>query len=251
MKLIQVEIFDYKSIKHEKIDFPTNQTCLVGKNESGKSSIIQAISHLNFIQYDFQRNLVNKSSTRYPEGFPVVSGVFEFDESNWHDFYEMLLVHVSPTSLKSIKKSFNRQKIQIKRWGNGLSNISLLVQAGVDDNVCVRLLDIVKSKSEFIDTFWHHFYPSIEYFENEDLLLEPATVDDLLGSDRKFETFRRLLHLGECGNIKLLQTSDSTFISTYLSKIQLNTPDTFSRGKEGLDKKPPLLLRCKYTKTAH
>jgi DNA-binding Xre family transcriptional regulator len=30
-----------------------------------------------------------------------------------------------------------------------------------------------------------------------------------------------------------------------------NTPDTFPRGKEGLDKKPPLLLRCKYTKTAH
>ena len=62
MRLINVEIMDFKSIKHEKIDIKGSKICFVGKNESGKSSIIQAISYLNFVEKEFPNNVLNKSS---------------------------------------------------------------------------------------------------------------------------------------------------------------------------------------------
>jgi predicted ATP-dependent endonuclease of OLD family len=47
MKLISVEIKDYKSIRHS-MPFEIGQiTCLVGKNESGKTAILQALYRLN------------------------------------------------------------------------------------------------------------------------------------------------------------------------------------------------------------
>ena len=58
MKLTKVEIFDFKSIKQEKIEINTNQLCLVGKNECGKSSILQAISHLNLLDTELQTNFI-------------------------------------------------------------------------------------------------------------------------------------------------------------------------------------------------
>ena len=47
MKLTGVEIKDYKSIRHST-SFEVGQiTCLVGKNESGKTAILQALYKLN------------------------------------------------------------------------------------------------------------------------------------------------------------------------------------------------------------
>ena len=50
MKLKSIEIYDFKSISYEKLEIHSNQICLVGKNESGKSSIISAISYLNILE---------------------------------------------------------------------------------------------------------------------------------------------------------------------------------------------------------
>ncbi len=46
MNLIEVEIHNFKSIKNETLKLNGNQLCFVGKNECGKSSIVQAISYL-------------------------------------------------------------------------------------------------------------------------------------------------------------------------------------------------------------
>jgi len=47
MKLTRVQIFNYKCI-HATGDFTVEDiTCLVGKNESGKTAILQALSKLN------------------------------------------------------------------------------------------------------------------------------------------------------------------------------------------------------------
>lgn len=47
MKLTSVEVSDFKSIRHSN-PFAVGQiTCLVGKNESGKTSLLQALYKLN------------------------------------------------------------------------------------------------------------------------------------------------------------------------------------------------------------
>ena len=62
MKLKTVEIYDFKSISYEKLEIQSNQICLVGKNESGKSSIISAISYLNILETELDTSLLNKGS---------------------------------------------------------------------------------------------------------------------------------------------------------------------------------------------
>ena len=81
MKLKSVEIYDFKSISYEKLDINTNQLCLVGKNESGKSSIILAISYLNILDTELKTSLLNKSSKNYPNGLPLIIGTFQLNKS--------------------------------------------------------------------------------------------------------------------------------------------------------------------------
>ena len=58
------------------------------------------------------------------------------------------------------------------------------------------------------------------YFENEDLLIEPSTIEELLGSDKKFETFRKLLIIGGCNDFNDLNDSDINFVTTiFISRI--------------------------------
>ncbi len=47
MKLISFEVRDFKSIRNSTQIEVSDVTCLVGKNESGKTSILQALYKLN------------------------------------------------------------------------------------------------------------------------------------------------------------------------------------------------------------
>ncbi|MDQ3130108.1 MAG: AAA family ATPase [Acidobacteriota bacterium] len=213
MKLTKVEVFDFKSIKHEKLEINTNQLCLVGKNECGKSSIIQAISYLDFLETDLQTNFINKSSVNYPNGFPIISGVFQLTKNSFEKLSPMF-----DTKLLGGSKDAEKIYLQVKRWGNGLSNISLTLSDR--EKFSFDFLKVTQQKSQFINTFCKEIYPNIEYYENEELLIEAATVEDLLGNDRKFETFRRLLYVGGCKDLNLLNSSDDLFLSTFHATIE-------------------------------
>jgi predicted ATP-dependent endonuclease of OLD family len=233
MKLTEVELFNFKSIQSEKIKINRNQICFVGKNECGKSSIIQAISYLNFIDYEFSNKHINKSADSYPSGFPVVSGLFELSSNEFISFAKIF----DENSLISIKqlcqpsnaiaqvneafKSFFPPKvpsINIKRWGNGIQNLSIILTDF--QSYQISILETVSNPAVFCDQFYQSLFPVIEYYDNEELLLESATVDELMGSDRKFETFRRLLHIGECRDLKLFQNPDAGFIASLVSKTE-------------------------------
>jgi len=217
MKLINVEIFEFKSIKHTKIDFKRNQVCLVGKNETGKSSVIQAISYLNFIDRDLESNMINKGSTRYPKGMPIISGVFQLDKNSYSSLLKLLVKHLkNEAEIQALVKETDY--LHIKRWGNGVSNISIILTD--KQTYTLNLTDTINSKSEFIDEFNSSIYPSIEYYENEELLIEPATVDDLIGTDRKFDTFRKLLIIAGCDDLDILNSTDVGFLSTFMSGLE-------------------------------
>jgi predicted ATP-dependent endonuclease of OLD family len=228
MRLQEVEIIDFKSITREKIQVQSNQLCIVGKNESGKSSIIQAISYLNPFENELSSTQhLNRNATSYPSGLPMIIGVFSLTERDFAFLCELLRNNLDITIYSTINGVAEDCALQIKRWGNGISNLSISItdkkSYGLD------LSSLIDSKAKFYNDFFEKIYPSIEYYEKEELLIEPAKVDDLLGNDKRFETFRRLLIIGGCTDISLLNREDENFIATFLSKIESNINDILKK----------------------
>lgn len=227
MKLKSVEIYDFKSISYEKLEIQSNQICLVGKNESGKSSIISAISYLNILETELDTSLLNKGSERYPKGLPIIIGTFKLNKSVYSKLYKLVSEYTSKEGLASLTKQSDNCLLQIKRWGNGISNISISILSS--GKFGLKLSDEISELAKFYDSFFKDIYPEIEYFENEDLLIEPSTIEELLGTDSKFETFRKLLFIGGCQDFNDLNNSDIGFVTTYLSNIETQLNKIFKR----------------------
>lgn len=227
MKLKTVEIYDFKSISYEKLEVQSNQLCLVGKNESGKSSIISAISYLNIFETELGTYLLNKGSDRYPNGLPIIIGTFQLSKSVYSKLYKLISEYISDENLSSLSKQSENCLLQLKRWGNGVSNISISIL--VSGKFGLKLSDKINELAKFYDTFFKDIYPEIEYFENEDLLIEPSTIEELLGSDKKFETFRKLLFIGGCDDFNDLNSPDINFVTTYLSDIEIKLNQIFKK----------------------
>lgn len=227
MKLTSVEIYDFKSISYEKLEIQSNQLCLVGKNESGKSSIISAISYLNILETELETSLLNKGSDRYPNGLPIIIGTFQLSKSVYSKLYKIVSEYISKEDLSSLNKQSENCQLQLKRWGNGFSNISVSILAS--GKFGIKLTDKISVLAKFFDTFFKDIYPEIEYFENEDLLIEPSTIEELLDSDKKFETFRKLLVIGGCNDFNDLNNPDINFVTTYLSDIEIKLNQIFKK----------------------
>lgn len=227
MKLKSVEIYDFKSISYEKLEIQSNQLCLVGKNESGKSSIISAISYLNILERELETSLLNKGSDRYPNGLPIIIGTFRLSKNVYSKLYKLISEFLPKEDLSSLSKQSENCLLQLKRWGNGISNISISVLSS--GKFGLRLSDKISELAKFYDSFFQDIYPEVEYFENEDLLIEPSTIEELLGSDKKFETFRKLLVIGGCNDFNDLNNSDINFVTTYLSDIEIKLNQIFKK----------------------
>ena len=227
MQLKSIEIYDFKSISYEKLEIQSNQICLVGKNESGKSSIISAISYLNILETDLDTSLLNKGSERYPKGLPIIIGTFKLNKSVYSKLYKLVSEYISKEDLASLTKQSENCLLQIKRWGNGISNISVSILSS--GKFGLKLSDKISELAKFYDSFFKDIYPEIEYFENEDLLIEPSTIEELLGTDNKFETFRKLLFIGGCQDFNDLNNSDIGFVTTYLSNIETQLNKIFKK----------------------
>ena len=209
MILVQVEIFEFKSINHLKL--PINDIiCLVGKNESGKTNIIEAISYLNFLDTKLTLNQTIKSSKRYRKEFPMISGLFLIDKNDITFFAKyqysknVLDNDLIIENLKAQEKGY----LEIKRWGNSLNDIELKI-LDKDKTLLFRPIESLENKNqrnELLDRFFIEFYPKIEFFSDEEFTIEPASTEDLLSSNSKFSSFRRLLKVGGIDDLNLLNS---------------------------------------------
>jgi len=198
MRLSNIRIKDFKSIIDLKAEIDVNLNCLVGKNESGKTSILEAISYLNYYK-ELDWKLTNKNSSRYiNKKYPVIYGSFIME----HGSFKILdvikkYIQIDLSEFIGNSKALN---FEVLRWGNGPENIEFnLVNLSVGKklNLLKKILDLNKT-SKLIEEVYTRIIPSIEYYTEEELLLEPCTVKELQGRSRKFETMRRLLNLGGC-----------------------------------------------------
>ncbi|QFX83006.1 ATP-dependent nuclease [Streptomyces sp. SYP-A7193] len=90
MQLIQARITDYRSVEDSDIfDVEKDVTCLVGKNESGKTTLLQALFRLNPVEpADFDEVVdfparKTRDRKQLPAGkkIPVVRATFRFDDT--------------------------------------------------------------------------------------------------------------------------------------------------------------------------
>lgn len=106
MRLIKARITDYRSVEDsETFDIEDDVTCLVGKNESGKTTLLQALYRLNpvepvefseVIDYPARKTKERKS---LPAGkmVPVIRATFRFDP----DELEAITAELGPNVLRS------------------------------------------------------------------------------------------------------------------------------------------------------
>lgn len=227
MRLQSVEIHDFKSIQREILEINSNQLCLVGKNESGKSSLILATKYLNILDTEFNSTLLNKNAINYPNGLPIVIGTFELSKSDYFKLLEISKPFITEDKFTNLPKQSESCLLQLKRWGNGFTNISVNIIE--KSKFGFELSKNIKELAKFYSQFFEELYPDIQYYEKEDLLIEPSTINELLGDDQKFETFRKLLIIGGCKNFNDLNNPDINFVTTYLSDIEIKLNKIFKQ----------------------
>ncbi len=211
MILKEVEIHNFKSILKDHVEINNEQTCFIGINESGKTNYLKAISLLNFFDTTLDKSQTSKLNNNHRETTPLISAVFALEPNDikWLD---------ANTLINFDFPDKNKLLLQIKRWGNGTNNLQ--IELSYDYNKPYNLLEEGKtSRLEFIDSFFQNCYPTILYFDREDLLVEPANLDDLESADNRFETLRRLFAIGGISDLSILRNSNVEEIHMVLEDI--------------------------------
>lgn len=89
MKLVRAKVTNFRSVEDSNEFTISNLTCLVGKNESGKTAILEALYGLNPYDenfqynktYDYPRRYYTKFNERHPNGYsPVVLTWWELND---------------------------------------------------------------------------------------------------------------------------------------------------------------------------
>jgi len=117
IKLKKVEIDKYKSfLEKQEIDIEDGVTRIVGKNESGKTALLEAMAKFNYFDSsddtfkfnstnEYPRGLLKKYQQEYPDDkFPVITCTFEISEK--------LLKQISDDVGKDV---YNDRNIKIKK----------------------------------------------------------------------------------------------------------------------------------------
>ncbi len=183
MRLKKINIRNFKSIKNLELVPSSNLHCLIGKNESGKSNILQAISLLGGSASDIELS----DNT-------AIIGEYELDVPD----------------ITRLKQS--AVKILVQNGSYDLSAIIKLqvtVNKNIKENNILQLqlvggLTFGKEQSRFpadwnkLEKELFELLPYIELYEREDFIISPFDYKEFL-EDRenpKFHSFFRLLALG-------------------------------------------------------
>ncbi|WP_291275913.1 AAA family ATPase [Flavobacterium sp.] len=230
MVLDRIVIEDFKSIS--KINLNIHDiTCLVGKNESGKSAILDAISCLNSEKYNLSVDKTNKRSKRYEnDELPIVTGYFLLTEED-NEYLEMTLPFEYDSKGKSIENNFNFKWIRIKVNNVESSNIELEFVHG--NNKAIKLKDKFQhDKSvyqEYKSRILYELIPNIELFTQETLQIKPVTVQELISPMKENESFRRLLKIGGINDLAVLNNSNPERVSDKLHLASQNITELLQK----------------------
>ena len=134
MKVLSVKVTDYKSIEDSGVVQIEPITCIVGKNESGKTSLLEALTKVNpltkmhtaFALEDYPRNKLNAYKKVHEEQpADAVKAVFEF--------------------------SADEKKVLEEKFGRGiLKSNTVTVTKGYDNKLSILIETSVAAHARFI-----------------------------------------------------------------------------------------------------
>ncbi len=120
IKLKKVEIDKYKSfLEKQEIDIEDGVTRVVGKNESGKTALLEAMAKFNYFDSsddsfnfnstnDYPRGLLKKYQQEYPnDDFPVISCTFEISDELLEQISDDIGKDVYTNKTVKIAKTYN------------------------------------------------------------------------------------------------------------------------------------------------
>lgn len=231
MKLKRVKIKNFKSIKDIEIHFKNNTICLIGKNESGKTNIIEAISYFDYFKPFASSKLKNRNSSS--QDVASILGYFEVEDFGKIDNNKIneLINLYDETSKESWNKwiADNNNYFTFLRWGDGVDNIEISIFK--DRTILLKLFDNLiqgeNAKNKAIELFLETFMPIIEIYTDEELKIKPATIQDLEGEDIEFNTLRRLLNIGDCTDFGIFESDDDDEIDRMLLKTSNEVTKVF------------------------
>ncbi|MEI7863641.1 MAG: ATP-binding protein, partial [Planctomycetota bacterium] len=77
MKLISITLRNYRIHRDLTVEFDPSRTVIVGGNESGKSTLIEAAHHALFLRSKVTGEMAQSLTSQFHEGHPLVSLIFE------------------------------------------------------------------------------------------------------------------------------------------------------------------------------
>ncbi|PHN93377.1 hypothetical protein CSC80_10635 [Maribacter sp. 6B07] len=206
MILERVVIEDFKSIK--KLNLTLHDlTCIVGKNESGKSAILEAISFLNHSKYKLKIEHTNKSSKRYDKDqYPLIIGYFLLNEEDNKEIFEIFPIQFDEKQKAIPKTPINYKWLRLSIKGSKIEDTSLELVAGNNKsydfaaNYAVQQIVDIKEKLQKL-------IPFIELFTTDNLTLSPITFEELNTKTTSNVSFRRMFAIGGVEKISSLNIS--------------------------------------------
>ena len=166
MRLIRAKVTSFKSIDDSGWVDTDDVTCLVGKNESGKTAFLQALKHLNPVpgvksEFDL-KDYPRKGYVRYkrvhkerPE--VVVRAEFELSEQEVQEVESAFGEGVLRSSKVTVAKDYANRRL----W-----------ELDVDETADV--------KQEIIDEYLDQFLPHFVYFDDYSAMRGRISIQDLM-----------------------------------------------------------------------
>jgi len=195
MKLDKIRVENFKSIKALTVNLH-DLTCFVGKNESGKSAILEAISFLNFKKYKLSTDYTNKSSSKYnSEGFSTIKGYFILDKKDNLDLEDLFPLQFDETNKAIPKRKLNFKWIRLIVKGDKATDVEVDFILGNNNpsNIMSKYSKIEKEKIK--ERVISEFLPEIEIFTNDSLTLSPITLQEYQQKRGSYPSFSRLFEI--------------------------------------------------------
>ena len=200
LRISSVRIQNFRNIQDSGIIPLNNITILIGKNESGKTSTLEAIESFQSSGPYPDRDLCRDVDIGKKSETPVVTVIFNISSETAEQHYPELINHNEelPIGVKATKFADGHKEYSVDA-------------------------DVIPDESELPS-------PDIVYYKNYDIISDSVTLDDL--SKEENRTFQNLLEVGDLSKSTLVESGDfkrDTAITDAETEIESRLNETWSQ----------------------
>ncbi len=172
MKLTQARVTNFKSIEDSGWVSLDGVTCMVGKNESGKTAFLNALRRLNPVpgaRTDFDlKDYPRKGYIRYKKAHKVepaivVRGIFRLSQKEIAEIEDVFGKDVLPSSRVQVHKDYSNQRYwDFEVNGNAISN-----------------LEVGEVRKRIIEEYLERYMPRFVYFDDFSTMRGRISIQDI------------------------------------------------------------------------